>query len=121
MTGSSRSGSGATAVATISGSLSNVSVTNDGSGYNQSSLPTAVVTLPDYVDLTLTNVLGSFIKDEVIISQETQGNQTARGQVINWDVTTSILRIKPLKNERVGAANKGYIMFSTGTAATNNV
>ena len=42
---SSRSGSGATATATISGGLSNVSVSNAGSGYNQSSLPTCVVTL----------------------------------------------------------------------------
>ena len=81
---STRSGSGATAVATISGSLSNVSVTNQGSGYNQASLPSGVVTLPDYVDLTLTNILGSFVPNEILISQTVQGNQTARGQVINW-------------------------------------
>ena len=118
---STRSGSGATAVATISGTLSNVSVTNQGSGYNQASLPTAVVTLPDYVDLTLTSVFGSFIKNEIVISQATQGNQTARGQVISWDPTTSVLRVKPLQNTRTGAGNKGYIMFSTGTAQTNNV
>ena len=121
LSGSTRSGSGATAVATISGSLSNVSVTNQGSGYNQSSLPTGVVTLPDYVDLTLTSVFGSFIPNEIVISETTQGNQTARGQVISWNPVNSVLRVKPLKNERVGAGNKGYIMFSTGTAQTNNV
>ena len=121
LSGSNRSGSGATATATISGTLSNVSVTNQGSGYNQASLPTAVVTLPDYIDLTLTSVFGAFIKNEIVISQTTQGNQTARGQVISWDPTTSVLQVKPLKNERVGAGNKGYIMFSTGTAETNNV
>ena len=121
LSGSSRSGSGATAIATISGSLSNVSITNTGSGYNNNSLPTAVVTLPDYVDLTVTNILGSFIKNEILISQPTQGNQTARGQVISWNPVTSVLRVKPLRNERVGAANKGYVMFSTGVAETNNV
>ena len=118
---STRSGSGATAVATISGSLSNVSVTNQGSGYNQASLPSGVVTLPDYVDLTLTNILGSFVPNEILISQTVQGNQTARGQVINWNPVTSVLRIRPLRNERTGAGNKGYIMFSTGVAETNNL
>ena len=112
---------GADAFATISGSLSNVSVTNVGSGYNNSSLPTGVVTLPDYVDLTLTGILGTFIVNEIVISQTTQGNQTARGQVISYDQINSILRVKPLRNERTGAGNKGYIMFSTGTAETNNV
>ena len=121
LSGSSRAGSGATAVSTISGSLSNVSVTNQGSGYNNASLPTGVVTLPDYVDLTVTNILGSFVPNEILISQTTQGNQTARGQVINWNPVTSVLRIKPLRNERTGAANKGYIMFSTGVAETNNL
>ena len=121
LSSSTRSGSGATAFATISGTLSNVSVTNVGSGYNNSSLPTGVVTLPDYVDLTLSNILGSFIKNEIVISQTTQGNQTARGQVIDWNPITTVLRIKPLRNERTGAGNKGYIMFSTGTAETNNV
>ena len=119
--GSTRSGSGATAVATISGILSAVAITNDGSGYNQASLPTGVVTLPDFVDLTLQNVFGSFVPNEILISEEIQGNQTARGQVITWNPVTSVLRIKPLQNTRTGAGNKGYIMFSTATAETNNV
>ena len=119
LTGSSRSGAGATAVATISGVLSGVTVTNKGSGYNSNSLPTGVCTLPDFVDLTLTNVLGSgsFAVNEIIISQEVQGSQTARGRVLNWDPQTSTVRIQPLQNARTGAANKGYIMFTT--LATN--
>ena len=121
LSGSVRSGSGATATATISGSLSNVSITNQGSGYNPASLPTAVVTLPDFVDITLQNVFGSFVPNEIVISQETQGNQTARGQVISWNPVNSVLRIKPLQNTRSGAGNKGYIMFSVATPQTNNV
>ena len=106
LSGSTRSGAGATAVATISGVLSGVSVTNKGSGYDPSSLPTGVVTLPDFVDLTLTNVLGSgsFAVNEIIISQNAQGTQTARGKVLNWDPLTSTLRIQPLQNGRTGAA-----------------
>ena len=83
LSGATRSGSGATAVATISGSLSNVSISNKGSGYNSASLPVAVCSMPDFVDLTLTNVFGSFVKDEIIISQALQGQQTARGRVIH--------------------------------------
>ena len=122
LSGSSRSGSGATAEATISGYLVNpVLITNQGSGYNQSSLPTGIVTLPDFVDLTLTSVFGAFIKNEIVISQTTQGNQTARGQVISWDPTTSVLRVKPLRNTRTGAAQKGYIMFTIGGGNTGYV
>ena len=121
VSGSTRSGSGATAVATISGKLDSVSVDTAGFGYNQSSLPTGVVTLPDFVDLTLTNVFGSFVPNEIIISQTVQGNQTARGSVISWNPVTSILRIKPLQNVRTGAANKGYIMFTTGGGNTGYV
>ena len=120
MSGSSRSGSGATAVATISGGLFSVSVSNQGSGYNQSSLPTCVVTLPDFVDLTLENVLGNFLPDEIVISKSTQDNSTARGQVITWNPITSILRIKPLQNTRTGAGNKGYIMFTDGKSYSLN-
>ena len=118
LSGSTRAGAGATAVATISGVLSGVSVTNKGSGYNPASLPTGVVTLPDFVDLTLTNVLGSgsFAVNEIIISQSAQGTQTARGKVISWDPLSSTLRIQPLQNGRTGAANKGYIMFTTFAA-----
>ena len=118
LTGSSRSGAGATAVATIAGALSGVAVTNKGSGYDPNSLPTGVVTLPDFVDLTLTNVLGSgsFAVNEIVISQSVQGSQTARGRVLNWNPLTSTLRIQPLQNARNGAANKGYIMFTTLSA-----
>ena len=118
LSGSTRAGAGATAVATISGVLSGVSVTNKGSGYDPNALPTGVVTLPDFVDLTLTNVLGSgsFAVNEIIISQSAQGTQTARGKVLNWNPLTSILRIQPLQNGRTGAANKGYIMFTTFAA-----
>ena len=118
LTGSSRSGAGATAVATISGVLSGVAVTNKGSGYDPNSLPTGVVTLPDFVDLTLSNVLGSgsFAVNEIVISQSVQGTQTARGKVLDWNPLTSILRIQPLQNTRNGSANKGYIMFTTLSA-----
>ena len=112
LSGSSRSGSGATAVATISGYLSGTTVTNQGSGYNNAVLPPTRVSLPDYVDLTVSNVFGSFVKDEIVISDPVLGNSTARGQVINWDPTTSILRIKPLQNTRTGAGDFGYIMFA---------
>ena len=114
LSGSTRSGSGATAIATISGGLSNVSISNSGSGYNQASLPTCVVTLPDFVDLTLTNVLGSFIPDEIIIGKAVQDNSTARGKVLSWNPVTSVLRLQPLRNTRVGAGQKGYIMFNAG-------
>ena len=121
LSGATRSGSGATAVATISGSLSNVSISNKGSGYNSASLPVAVCSMPDFVDLTLTNVFGSFVKDEIIISQALQGQQTARGRVISWNPLTSVLRLQPIKNERQGAASKGFIMFTSGNSNTNKV
>ena len=112
--GSSRSGSGAVAVATISGGLTNVSVTNRGSGYNQADVPTCVVTLPDFVDLTLENILGNFLPDEIVLSKLIQDNSTARGQVISWNAVTSVLRIKPLRNTRTGAGQEGYLMFTGG-------
>jgi hypothetical protein len=120
LSGSSRSGSGATAVATISGGLSNVSVTNQGSGYNQGIPPTCVVSLPDFVDITLENVLGNFLPDEIVISKEKLDNSTARGKVISWNPITSVLRIQPLQNTRTGAGQKGYIMFDSGTSFSIN-
>ena len=120
LSGSTRSGSGATAVATIKGGLSNVSVTNQGSGYNQGIPPTCVVTLPDFIDITLENILGSFVKDEVITSKEKLDNSTARGQVISWNPVTSVLRVKPLRNTRTGAGQKGYIMFDSGKSYSIN-
>ena len=90
LSGSSRSGSGATAIATISGGLSNVAITNQGSGYNQGIPPTCVVTLPDFVDITLENVLGNFLPDEIVISKEKIDNSTARGKVISWNPITSV-------------------------------
>ena len=126
LTGSTRSGSGATAVATISGSVSGVTIANMGSGYNPAGAPVAYVTLPDFVDLTLTEVLGSgsFAKDEIVISEPVLGAQTARGKVINWDPTTSILRIQPLRNNlkdgagNFSAATRGWIMYTPW--ASNN-
>jgi hypothetical protein len=116
-----RSGAGATAVATIAGPILTVGVTNKGSGYNAASLPTAVMTMPDFVDLTLDSVLGSFVTDEIIVSQTIVGTQTARGKVISWNPSTSILRVQPLRNTTSGAANKGYIMFSTVNVQRNKV
>ena len=99
-------------MATISGGLSNVSISNQGSGYNQASLPTCVVTLPDFVDLII-SVLGSFIPDD-IIGKAVQDNNTARGKVMSWNPITSVLRLQPLRNTRTGAGQKGYIMFNAG-------
>ena len=121
VSGTTRSGSGATAVATISGSLSNVSITNKGSGYNAASLPVANVAMPDFLDITLTNVFGSFVANEIVISQETQGTQTARGRVISWNPLTSVLRLEPLRNTRQGAASNGFIMFTNNNANTNKI
>ena len=118
--GSSRSGSGATAIATISGGISNVSITNQGSGYNPSSLPTCVVTLPDFIDITLESVFGNFLPDEIITSREVQDNSTARGRVISWNAITSVLRLEPLRNTRTGAGQKGYLMFNAGTSYNIN-
>ena len=117
LSGSTRSGSGATAVATISGGISNVSVSNQGQGYSAGNPPNALVTMPDFIDITLENVLGNFVKDEIIIGKAIQDDTTARGRVISWNPVTSVLRLQPLRNTRPGAltaANKGYIMFNDG-------
>ena len=114
LSGSTRSGSGATAIATISGGLSNVSLSNNGSGYNPADLPGCVVTMPDFVDLTLENVLGNFLPDEIVISKAVQDNSTARARVLSWNPITSTLRIQPLRNTRTGAGFKGYLMFDAG-------
>ena len=121
LTGTTRSGFGATATATIAGELSSTSITNQGSGYNGNSLPTAVVTMPDFVDLDITSVLGDFFPGEIVTSQQVVGNQTARGKVISWTPDTSTLRVQPIRNTLSGAANKGYIMFTSGNANTNKV
>ena len=72
----------------------------------KSSLPTCVVTLPDFIDLTLTNVLGNFLPDEIIIGKAVQDNSTARGKVISWNPITSVLRPQPLRNTRTGAGTE---------------
>ena len=117
LSGSSRSGSGATALATISGGISNVSVSNQGQGYSAGNPPGAIVTMPDFVDIILENVLGNFVKDEIIVGKAVQDDTTARGKVISWDPINSTLRLQPLRNTRPGSvilANKGYIMFNDG-------
>ena len=117
LSGSTRSGSGATAVATISGGISTVGISNNGQGYSAGNLPNMVVTMPDFVDITLENVLGNFLPDEIIIGKAVQDDTTARGKVISWNPTTSVLRLQPLRNSRPGALtalNRGYIMFNDG-------
>ena len=121
LSGTVRSGFGATATCTIAGSLSSTSISNRGSGYNGNALPTAVVTMPDFVDLEITSVLGTFFPGEIVTSQQTISNQTARGRVISWTPDTSTLRVQPIQNVKVGAANKGYIMFTSGNSNTNKV
>ena len=121
LSGTTRAGFGATATCTIAGSLLSTSISNQGSGYNGSALPTAVVTMPDFVDLEVTNVLGTFFPGEIVTSEPTISNQTARGRVISWTPDTSVLRVQPIQNIKVGAANKGYIMFTSGNAFTNKV
>ena len=117
LTGSTRSGSGATAVATISGGITSVGISNNGQGYSASNLPSAIITMPDFVDITLESVLGNFLPDEVIIGKAVQDDTTARGKVISWNPITSVLRLQPLQNTRPGSLlldNKGYIMFNDG-------
>ncbi len=116
-----RSGFGATAVCTISGSLLSTSISNQGSGYNGNFPPIAVVTMPDFVDLEVSGVLGSFIAGEIVNSEQSVGNQTARGKVISWAPDTAILRVEPIQNTTVGAANSGYIMFNPSNANRNKV
>ena len=70
--------------------------------------------MPDFVDLTLENVLGNFLPDEIIIGKAIQDNNTARGKVISWNPITSVLRLQPLRNTRTGAGQKGYLMFNAG-------
>ena len=95
LSGSTRSGSGATAIATISGGITAVGISNQGQGYSASNLPSAIVTMPDFVDITLESVLGNFLPDEIIIGKAVQDDTTARGKVISWNPITSVLRLQP--------------------------
>ena len=97
LSGSTRSGSGATAVATISGGITSVGISNSGQRYSASNLPSAIITMPDFVDITLESVLGNFLPDEIIIGKAVQDDTTARGKVISWNPVTSVLRLQPLQ------------------------
>ena len=119
--GIERSGGGAQAVATISGKLESVAIIDAGTGYNGANPPSVVCSMPDFVDLTLDEIFGDFNTGDVITSKETQDGSTARGKVINWDPNTSTLRVQPLRNNLTGAANRGFIMFTTGASATNKI
>ena len=120
-TGIERSGGGATAFATISGKLSDVVIVDRGTGYNSANPPSVVCSMPDFVDLTLDEIFGDFNSGDVILSKPILDGSTARGKVISWNANTSTLRIQPLRNNLVGAANRGFIMFTTGTSATNKI
>ena len=52
--------------------------------------------MPDFVDLEVSGVLGSFIAGEIVNSEQSVGNQTARGKVISWAPDTAILRVEPI-------------------------
>ena len=77
--------------------------------------------MPDFVDLSVTSVLGDFFPGEIVTSQQVVGNQTARGKVISWTPDTSTVRVEPLRNTVTGAANKGYIMFTSANSNTNKI
>ena len=120
-TGIERAGGGAMAYATISGEVEDVSVLDAGIGYNGSQPPAVVCSMPDYVDLTVEQVFGTFVKGDVVVSKPTLDTDCARGKVIWWDPNTSIVRLEPLRNNLTGAANRGFIMFTTGATATNKI
>ena len=116
-----RSGGGATAFATISGKLEDVVIIEAGVGYNGSNPPSVVCSMPDFVDLTISEIFGDFNKGDVATSKTVLDGDTARGKVISWDPNTSTLRVQPLRNNLTGATNRGFIMFSTGNANTNKI
>ena len=120
-TGIERAGGGAMAYATISGEVEDVSVLDAGIGYNGAQPPAVVCSMPNYVDLTVEQVFGTFVKGDVVVSKPSLDTSCARGKVIWWDPNTSIVRVEPLRNNLTGAANRGFIMFTTGTAATNKI
>ena len=120
-TGIERSGGGATAFATISGKLEDVVIIEAGVGYNGSNPPSVVCSMPDFVDLTISEIFGDFNKGDVATSKTVLDGDTARGKVISWDPNTSTLRVQPLRNNLTGATNRGFIMFSTGNANTNKI
>ena len=120
-TGIERAGGGAEAVCTISGVVEDVAVLENGIDYNGSNPPAVICSMPDFVDLTIEQVFGTFAKGDIVISKPTLDTSTARGKVISWNANTSILRVQPLRNNLQGTANRGFIMFTSGTAATNKV
>ena len=120
-TGIERSGGGATAFATISGKLEDVVIVDAGIGYNGSNPPAVVCSMPDFVDLTISEIFGDFNKGDVVVSKTVLDGDTARGKVISWDPNTSNLRVQPLRNNLVGAASRGFLMFTTGNANSNKI
>ena len=120
-TGVERAGAGATAQCTISGVVEDIAVLEAGVDYNGSNPPVIVCSMPDFLDLTLEQVFGTFTVGDIVISQTTLGTDTARGRVISWDANTSTLRVQPLRNNLQGTANRGFIMFTTGNANTNKI
>ena len=119
--GVERSGGGATAFATISGKLEDVAVIDAGIGYNGANPPSVICSMPDFVDLTLDNIFGDFNKGDIVISKTILDGDTARGKVISWNPNTSTLRVQPLRNNLVGAASRGFLMFTVGNANSNRL
>ena len=120
-TGIERSGAGAEATATISGFLEDVAILENGTGYNPAQLPQVICSMPDFVDLTLDQVFGTFSRGDIVTSERVLGGDSARGKVISWNANTSTLRVEPLRNNLTGATTRGFIMFNAANALRNKV
>ena len=119
--GVTRSGNGAAARATISGFLEDVAILENGIGYEPSNPPSVYCSLPDFVDLTVDKVFGTFSQGDVITSEKDLSGDSARGKVISWNPNTSTLRVQPLRNNLTGATDRGFLMFNASNAQRNKV
>ena len=77
--------------------------------------------MPDFVDLTLDQVFGTFSRGDIVTSERVLSGDSARGKVISWNANTSTLRVEPLRNNLTGATTRGFIMFNAANNQRNKV